>query len=620
MTIMFRLSLRRTLCAVILFLLLTSGLSPTAFATAYGRGNFSSCSYQKKCPTPPAPTQSTLPSGLTVSINLTDGQHIPKNGYQIVVTPLNGQGSSFQKVDFYIDGVLVQTVIPEKDGTARWLWNPERIPGTAIKLIITDTTGATSTQQFAIQLVDTVATGVSSATTDRGANTAPRGVIATIGQTINDTIQQAYSSAKTVIRDLPKPVVYGFPYALFVLLGANVILLLLQAKHELHEYGTLKRLLARERSIATAKKTLMELLAHYFRTPLTVLAGGVEMLGGQGSTLVDELQILIHRLQVTTEQLIAQARPQEEITTPVDAITVNGATLWRQPGLFLPFILIAVIIVPFNYVARNAGTLHITQINLGTQLIVYLLLALITYQVFRRLQLRRRDSQELQHVTRQEQEANHLRDQVITDATTGLTTDLVQLTQMTRQLSDSKAIKFISEGEFRFRELLSKLTLACQLKGSQSMAALEQMTVEDLLAGATRPLGEKRDKRHITIQRTGAADILVKDPELVSFVLRSILDNALAYSPDGGTIQIDVRTTIAGSILTVTDHGEGIPTEKMPLLFQPFSKAEGAEVFTHEGMGFSLYLSKLIMDYLGGAIALHSKPDEGTILTLQLPG
>jgi signal transduction histidine kinase len=66
----------------------------------------------------------------------------------------------------------------------------------------------------------------------------------------------------------------------------------------------------------------------------------------------------------------------------------------------------------------------------------------------------------------------------------------------------------------------------------------------------------------------------------------------------------------------VADNGQGIPTDKLNSLFQPFSKAEGAEVFTHEGMGFSLYLNKLIMMYLGGTIGIESAEGKGTQVTL----
>jgi K+-sensing histidine kinase KdpD len=53
-------------------------------------------------------------------------------------------------------------------------------------------------------------------------------------------------------------------------------------------------------------------------------------------------------------------------------------------------------------------------------------------------------------------------------------------------------------------------------------------------------------------------------------------------------------------------------------LFQAFSKTEGAETFNHEGMGFSLYMDKLIMNYLVGDIRVESAPQKGTKVVLSL--
>lgn len=102
-------------------------------------------------------------------------------------------------------------------------------------------------------------------------------------------------------------------------------------------------------------------------------------------------------------------------------------------------------------------------------------------------------------------------------------------------------------------------------------------------------------------------------------MLFSLVDNAIAYSPDGSTVQVNASTSATESTLTVTDHGNGIQPGKLKILFQPFLKLEGAEAFNHEGMGFSLYLDKLIMTYLGGSIAMDSAPGKGTTVTLHLP-
>jgi signal transduction histidine kinase len=75
----------------------------------------------------------------------------------------------------------------------------------------------------------------------------------------------------------------------------------------------------------------------------------------------------------------------------------------------------------------------------------------------------------------------------------------------------------------------------------------------------------------------------------------------------------------SGLNLNVTDHGEGIAPEKLSLLFKPLSRVEEAEDFTHQGMGLSLYVNRLIMHYLGGEISATSKVGQGTTMKLQIP-
>jgi signal transduction histidine kinase len=113
--------------------------------------------------------------------------------------------------------------------------------------------------------------------------------------------------------------------------------------------------------------------------------------------------------------------------------------------------------------------------------------------------------------------------------------------------------------------------------------------------------------------------ITTRNPELVSYVLNTVLHNALTYSKPQDPIDVILRQTKNGTDITIADHGEGMPAAKIPELFQPFFKAEGAEKFNHEGMGFSLYLDKLIMEYLGGTISLVSQKGHGTTVTLHLP-
>jgi signal transduction histidine kinase len=134
-------------------------------------------------------------------------------------------------------------------------------------------------------------------------------------------------------------------------------------------------------------------------------------------------------------------------------------------------------------------------------------------------------------------------------------------------------------------------------------------------------LQPKADAKSITldIKSSDGTSYFIPSPELLAFVLHTSIDNAIAYSPEQSAIDVAITASPSSIVTTVTDHGLGITADKQAYLFQPFSKAEGAETFTHEGMGFSLYLARLIMTYVDGSIELTSAPNQGTVVTIHIP-
>jgi signal transduction histidine kinase len=582
-----------------------------AAAGAYGRGSYGNCTYQG-CAAKAKSTQLTLPSGLEVSVNLVNGQTIPQDGYTIIVTPLNGAGISFKQVDFYINGKLVQGgVQPDDTGTASWKWDPTLYPGSKVTVVVTDTDGNTITKEFDVKV------GEKAAAPATAANTPEQ----TTG--ISSVLRHVSNGAKRVIRALPRPVVYSFPYILFVLLGVNALVLLFQAKREVGEYRTLQAILARLRAISEGKKSFLALVSHYLRTPLTVVASGVEML--QGSDLVTssvvDLKAVSDRLRKKIELLIDQINMS---TTTAPAVAASGSMpanvqVWRQPGLLVPVLLIGAAGFGFTYLTARAGSFSITQVNVAIQIIVFFILALTTYQVLRRIQLHKRDAALLQQVVQQEEAEAQSRDELITITTTALNDDLQTLDKAMAATGDTKAVSFIRRGQSQFHDLMAKFTLVSGLHGGRSSKPFAPAQLADMLDRAGARVKPAMVSRGITVAaNNGELSFPVQDVPLLLFVMQSLLDNAVAYSPDNATIEVEAQSSPSGTTLTITDHGAGIPPEKQMLLFRPFSKAEDAETFNHEGIGLSLYIDRLIMAYLGGAIELQSKPGL-TIATLHLP-
>ena len=117
----------------------------------------------------------------------------------------------------------------------------------------------------------------------------------------------------------------------------------------------------------------------------------------------------------------------------------------------------------------------------------------------------------------------------------------------------------------------------------------------------------------------GLPEMLV-DPDRIGQVLGNLLDNALRYTPPGGTVTRAAEPTDGGAWLTVTDTGQGITAEHLPHLFERFYRADAARDRAHGGSGIGLAIVKALVEAHGGRVTVASAgPGQGTTFTLDLP-
>ncbi len=114
---------------------------------------------------------------------------------------------------------------------------------------------------------------------------------------------------------------------------------------------------------------------------------------------------------------------------------------------------------------------------------------------------------------------------------------------------------------------------------------------------------------------------VVCDPRRLKQVLINLLNNAIKFTPQGGSIGLEVRgDREAGQIrLTVSDTGIGIANDKLQLLFQPFQQIDSSSTRSYEGTGLGLALVYRLTDLHGGSVSVESTPGEGSRFTVVLP-
>lgn len=110
--------------------------------------------------------------------------------------------------------------------------------------------------------------------------------------------------------------------------------------------------------------------------------------------------------------------------------------------------------------------------------------------------------------------------------------------------------------------------------------------------------------------------IVIPHQKLVSRALRSIVQNALDATRDGGgTVELAARVVDDHIELSVRDEGEGMPEEVRARATDPFFTTKPVG----QGMGLGLFLAASILDQLGGGLRIESQPGRGTHVTLEVP-
>jgi signal transduction histidine kinase len=103
-------------------------------------------------------------------------------------------------------------------------------------------------------------------------------------------------------------------------------------------------------------------------------------------------------------------------------------------------------------------------------------------------------------------------------------------------------------------------------------------------------------------------------------VLDNLLENAVRYSPAGGTIAVAARDDGDGVAVMVRDEGIGLPAGSAEGIFRPFGRAANAVRQQLPGLGLGLYICRDIVERHGGRIAAESAgEDRGATFTLWLP-
>jgi len=410
----------------------------------------------------------------------------------------------------------------------------------------------------------------------------------------------------------PQTIINSAPWVIIALLLIFSLITSIRIFQQIYIAINTKRLANRQELLSHEKRSLLTLATHYLRTPMAIISADVEKLPSQYEKLVSATA----GLGSTIEQIVAGIEDDQlEVDSKIPEQLASYKRSIFHPSIIIPVLVTSSLVIVVNVLIFTATNFSPALVNLGAQFIGFLIVSSIFYISYSQYRQQKILKNYQLEVVQHQEGLDSARNEVIGDIVERLIPAVALVESSIPRELDSKHAKYLHKGLSQLKEVTDNFDLIRKLDSGMLKQKNSRISLPKILKRVSDKQGEPG-----AINIKVKSGLGIKQPEfLLSTVLSTLAENAVAHNkPDKAAI-ISARKSGSKVKIDVKDFGEGIPKEKLDLLFKPLSRIESAEDFTHQGMGLSLYINSLIMHYLGGDITVTSKVGEGTVFHLELP-
>ncbi len=189
-----------------------------------------------------------------------------------------------------------------------------------------------------------------------------------------------------------------------------------------------------------------------------------------------------------------------------------------------------------------------------------------------------------------------------------------------RKADPSVSLDRIEREADRLEMLLADVLSLARLESGQMDLNRTPVVLGELLAGIVQDADfEARARARGVTLTVDAPATLIGDLVLLRAALENVVRNAVRHTAEGSTVEVRLESLPGEALVTVRDHGEGVPDAELERLFEPFARVGEARDRASGGYGLGLAITRRAVTAHGGRVLAANAPDGGLVVTLRLP-
>ncbi|MEA2459829.1 MAG: hypothetical protein QOH90_6 [Actinomycetota bacterium] len=171
----------------------------------------------------------------------------------------------------------------------------------------------------------------------------------------------------------------------------------------------------------------------------------------------------------------------------------------------------------------------------------------------------------------------------------------------------------------RLRNLIEDLLAVSRLESEELRTASAIVSLPTLVERVVDELGERKASHPMSLDFEDELPVVVSDEGKIHQILLNLVDNAFKYAPEGTEVTVSGRREAEGVVLSVSDLGEGVPTDVQERIFDRFYQVDQSSTRKVGGTGLGLYICRRLGEAIGGRVWLERSTPEGSTFSLWIP-